>query len=108
MAVGDADGSVEQAEVVVDLGDGAHGRARAAAGGLLLDGNGGAQALDRVYVRPLHLVEELAGVGGERLNVAALPLGMADVKSEAGLGGAAEPRHHGQRVPRKLDVNVLQ
>ena len=36
-----ADGGVEQAKVVVDLGDGADGGAGAAAGGFLLDGDGG-------------------------------------------------------------------
>jgi hypothetical protein len=40
-AVGRADRGVEQAQVVVDLGDGADGGAGAAAGGFLLDGDGG-------------------------------------------------------------------
>ena len=38
----------EHAQVVVDLGDGAHGGARVAAGRLLLDGDGGGQAADGV------------------------------------------------------------
>jgi hypothetical protein len=37
--VGRAGAGVEQAQVVVDLGDGAHSGARVVAGGLLLDGN---------------------------------------------------------------------
>ena len=73
-AVGVADAGEEQAQVVVDLGDGAHGRARVAAGALLVDGDGGREALDVVDVRLLHLAQELAGVGGERLDVAALAL----------------------------------
>ncbi len=39
-AVGMADAGEEQPQVVVDLGDGAHGRARVAAGALLVDGDG--------------------------------------------------------------------
>jgi hypothetical protein len=39
-AVRDAHPRVEQAEVVVDLGHGAHGRARVVAGGLLVDRDG--------------------------------------------------------------------
>ena len=55
-AVGHADRGVEQAEVVVDLGDGADGGAGAAAGGLLLDGDGGAEAFDGVDVGALDLI----------------------------------------------------
>src|SRR3982750_3036746 len=40
----------EKTKVVVNFGDGANGRARAAAGGLLLDGNGRAEAVDGVNV----------------------------------------------------------
>src|SRR5712672_2638843 len=39
--VRDADGAVDDAEIVVDFGDGADSRARGAGGGLLLDGYGG-------------------------------------------------------------------
>ena len=62
-AVGRADGSVEQTQVVVDFRDGANSGARAAAGGFLLDGDGGAKAFNGVHVRALDLVKELAGVG---------------------------------------------
>ncbi len=55
-AVGLADGGVEEAKIVVDLGDGADGAARAAAGGLLLDGDGGGEAVDGVDVGALHLI----------------------------------------------------
>src|SRR5437588_636465 len=108
MAMGDANRSVEQAEIIVDLGNGADGGARAAAGGLLLDRDGWAQAFDRVNVGPLHLVQELAGVSGERLNVAALSLGINDVKGEARFTGTTQSGHDRQRVARDLDVNVFQ
>ena len=80
---GIADPRVEQAQVVVDLGDGAHRRARVAAGGLLLDRDRRRQPLDVVDVGLLHLPEELAGVGGEALHVAALPLGVDGVEGQA-------------------------
>jgi hypothetical protein len=51
-----ADGGVEQAKVVVDLSDRADGGARAARGGLLLDGDGGREAVNRVHIRALHLI----------------------------------------------------
>ena len=107
-AVRRADGGVEQAEVVVDLGDGADGGARAAAGGLLLDGDGGAEAVDGVDVGALHLVEELAGVGGESFDVAALAFGVDGVEGERGFAGAGEAGDDGEGVARDADVDVLQ
>ena len=58
-------------------------------GRLLLDGDGRRQAADDVVVRLLHLPEELAGVGGEALDVAALPLGVEGVEGQRAL--AADP-----------------
>jgi hypothetical protein len=87
-AVRHADGGVEQPEVVVDFRDGADGGARAAAGGLLLDGDGRAQAFDGVNVGPLHLVKELASVGREGLHIAALAFGVDGVKGQGGLARA--------------------
>jgi len=55
-AVGLAYAGVEEAEVVVDLGDGADSAAGAAAGGFLLDGDGGGEAVDGVDVWALHLI----------------------------------------------------
>ena len=51
----------EHAQVVVQLRDGAHGRARVRAGRLLLDRDRGRQALDRVVERLLHLARGTAG-----------------------------------------------
>ena len=64
-AVGLADAGVEQAQVVVDLGHGADGRARVAARPLLVDRDGRAEPFDLVDVGFLHQAQELAGVGGE-------------------------------------------
>jgi len=49
-AMGHADGGVEQTEVIVDFGNGTDGGAGAAAGGFLLDGDGGRKAFDGVDV----------------------------------------------------------
>jgi hypothetical protein len=49
---------------------------------LLVDGDRGREALDEVDVGLVHLPQELAGVGGERLDVAALPLGVDGVEGE--------------------------
>jgi hypothetical protein len=61
--IGHADARPQQAHVIVDLGDGGDGRARVAAGGLLLDRDGRRQAVDMLDVGLLHHLEELARVG---------------------------------------------
>ena len=99
---------VEQAQVVVDLGDRADGRARVVAGGLLLDGDGGREPLDRVDVGLLHQLEELPGVGRQRLDVAALAFGVDGVEGERRLARAAEPGDDDQLLARDLDVDVLE
>ena len=58
-----ADARPQQAQIVVDFGDRGDGRARVAAGGLLLDRDGGREAVDMLDVGLLHHLEELAGVG---------------------------------------------
>jgi hypothetical protein len=55
-----AGAGVEQAQVVVDLGDGPDRGARIGAGGLLLDRDRGREPLDGIDVGLLHEPEELA------------------------------------------------
>ncbi len=61
-----------------------------------------------VDVGLLHHLEELARVRGERLDVAALPLGVDRVEGERGLTGAREPGDADQAVPRQTDGDVLE
>ncbi len=107
-AMRDADGGVEHAQVVVNFGDGADRGARAAVGGFLLDGNGGAEAIDGIHFGALHLIQELARVGRERFHVAALALGVDGVESQRGFAGAAEPGDHGEGVARDLHVDIFE
>ena len=107
-AVRRADGGVQQAQIIVDLGDGPDGGTRAAAGGLLLDGNGRAETVDGIDIGPLHLVQELARIGRERLHIAPLPLRVNGVERQRRLARAAEPRDHRKGVPRDLDIDVFQ
>ncbi len=75
-----ADAGVEDAQIVVDLGDGTDGRARIAAGGLLLDADGRRQTSQVIDVRLLQLTEKLPGIRRKRFDVAALPLGIERIK----------------------------
>jgi len=107
-AVRNADGAVDDAEIIVNFGDGTDGGARRAGGGFLLDGDGGGEAFDDVDLRALHLVEELAGVGGEGFDVAALALSVNGVKGEGRFAGAGKAGDDGEGVARDFDADVLE
>ena len=107
-AVRVADARVEQAQVVVDLGDRAHRGARVARGGLLVDGDGRRQSLDGVDVRLVHLAQELAGVGRQALDVAALALGVDGVEGQARLARAGESGDDDEAVAREGKRDVLE
>ena len=96
----------EQAQVVVDLRHGAHRGAGVSRRGLLVDGDGRREAVDAVEVRLVHLPEELARVAGERLHVAALPLGVDGVKGEARLARAGKAGDDDEPVAWDVDVDV--
>src|SRR5204862_8037431 len=98
----------QEAQVVVDLGDGTDGRARVPRGRLLVDRDRRRETLDRVDVRLVHLAQELAGVGGQRLDVAALALGVDRVEGKARLTGPGESGNDDQGIARKLEGYVLE
>ena len=65
-AVRASDPRVQQAQIVVDLGDRADRRARVVAGALLVDRDGRREPRDVIDVGLVHLAQELAGVGRQR------------------------------------------
>ncbi len=105
---GRPDARVEQAQVVVDLGHRADRRARVARGRLLVDRDRRREPVDRVDVGLLHHLQELPRVGGERLDVAALPLGVDRVEGERRLAGAGEAGDADERVAREPHGDVLE
>ncbi len=98
----------EDAEVVVDLGDGPDRRARVVRGRALLDRDCRREPLDVLDLGLLHLLEELPRVRREALDVAALPLRVDRVEREGRFAGAADAGDDGQAVARDLEVDVLQ
>ena len=98
----------QQAQVVVDLGDGADGRARVVRGRLLLDRDGRRQALDDVDVGLVHQLQELARVRRQALDVAALALGIQRVERQARLARSRQPRDHDQPISRDVEIDVLE
>ena len=92
---------IEQAQIVVDLGDGAHGGARIVRGGLLLDGNRWRQAFDGVHIGLFHHRQELAGVGRQGFHVPALAFGIEGVERQRRLAGAGQSGDDDELVPGK-------
>ena len=99
-----SDRGEQQAKIVVDFGDGADGRTRAAAGGLLLDRDGRAKSINCIDIRTFHLVQKLARVGRQGLYVAALAFGINRVEGQRRLSRTAQPGNHRQGVTRNLNV----
>ena len=106
--IGDADARPEQTHIVVDLGDRADRGARISRGGLLLNGDGRRKAIDMIDVRLLHHVKELARIGRERLDIAALALGIDGVEGERRLARAGEPGDHHELLPGQIEGDVLE
>ena len=106
--MGEADASIEHAQIVVNLGDCADGRARIARGRLLLDGDGRRETADVVHLGLLILAQKLPRVAGQRFDVAPLSLRVQRVERQARLAGAADTRQDDKLIARYLDGDVLE
>ena len=89
---------VQEPQIVVDLGDRADRRPRVAVGGLLVDRDGGRQALDEVDIGFVHLPEELPGICRQRFDVAALALGEDRVERQRRLARTGQAGENDQRI----------
>ncbi len=81
-AAGRADPRIEQTQVVVDLGDGAHGGARVVRGRFLLDRDRRGEPLNGVDVGLFHHREELARIRRKRFDVTALAFCVESVECQ--------------------------
>src|SRR5215204_5562731 len=61
-----------------------------------------------IYVRFLHLTEELARVCGQRFDIAPLALGEDGVEGQGGFAGTRQSSEDNQPVARDLDVDVFE
>ena len=98
----------QELEVIVQLGHGAHGRARRAHRVGLVDGYGRRHAFDLVHRRLVHAVQKLPRVGAEGFHIAPLAFGVERVKHQTGLAGAAGPGYHGQFTGADVQIQVLE
>ncbi len=98
----------QDTQVIIHFGDGTDRRARIAARGLLLDGDGRRQARKLVVHGLVHLAEELPRVGRQRLDVAALAFGVQSIEGKRGLARARHAGEHDETVLGQAQVDVLE
>ena len=72
----------KHAQKVVNFRYRSHRGTRVARNALLFKRYGGREALDLFHIGLVHLGQKLAGVGRKRFHIAALPLGIHNVKGE--------------------------
>ena len=106
--VGLADAGVEEFQVFVDLGAGAHGGARVVRVHLLFDGDGGREARDAFHVGLVESAHELPCIGTQALHIAALPFGIQGVERQGRLARSRQASDDHQLVLRNLQTNAFQ
>ena len=103
-----ADRRVEQVQIARDIGHRPDRGPRVAARRLLFDRDDRREPEHEVHVGLRHLRDEPLRVARERLQVAALPLGVDRVERETRLSRPREPRDDDHLVARNLDRHVPQ
>jgi hypothetical protein len=99
---------IEQAQEVMDFGLGAERALGPAAAYPLFDGDGGRDAADRLHVGAGGGLDELAGIGIERLQIAPLALVEEDVEGERALAAAGDAGDDGEAAAGDGDAQVFE
>ena len=106
--VGLSDAGEEKPQVLVDFGGSSDGGARIACDGLLLDGDGRGQTLDRVALRLAHTSQELASIGTERFHITTLTFGIKRVEGQRGFSAARDTRHDNELVAGNVERDTFK
>jgi hypothetical protein len=103
---GPADAGPEESKIIVDLRRRPHRRSAGLGRVALLDRDRGGDALHPIHVGLLHPLQELLRIGGERLHVASLPLGVDRVEGEGRLPRSGGTGEHDEGPARDVHVQV--
>ncbi len=98
----------EQPQIFVNFGRRADGGTRVARRNFLADGDGGRQTFDVIAFGLAHSPEKLPRIGGKRLDVTALALGIKGVEGERRFAGPAHAGDDDERVARNAEVDIFQ
>src|SRR6266487_3376050 len=107
-AKGPPDFGEEKPEEIGNFGGGADRRSGVANGILLFDGDGRPDVLEAIDIWTVKLLQEQAGVGGERLNIPPWPLGEGGIEGRGELPGAGPPGNQGDLLRGNSHGEVLE
>src|SRR5436190_3823622 len=100
--------SEQQPQIIVDFGRCGDGAAGIRDSRALVDANDRSEAVNRINIGPLQLVEELPGIDGEAFDILPLPLGKQRVERQTTLARAAGPGNDDQLATGNVQINVLE
>ena len=99
---------IKQAQIIVDFRHRADGRARIAAGGFLVNGDSGGQAVNLVNIGLLHLPQKLPRIAGQAFHIAPLSLGINGIERQRAFARPGQPRKHNKLVARDGQADIAQ
>ena len=106
-AVGRADAREQQAQVVIDFGNRADGRARVVRRSFLFYGDCRRQTGDVVDIGFVDAHKKLARIRRQRLNIASLTFGKYRIKSERRFSRTRQAGNNHKLIARDDEVNIL-
>ena len=98
----------QQAQIIVDFGNGANGRTRVVAGGFLFDRNGGREAFNQIDIGFVHHLQKLARIGGKAFHITALAFGIQGVERQRRFAAARQAGHHHELMAGNVEIDVFQ
>ena len=99
---------IEQPQEVIDLGERGHRALASAATGALFDRDRRRNTEDAVDIGSRGRLHELARIGIERFEIAALAFTEDDVEGQRRLAAARDTGDHGELVARHFDIDIFQ
>ena len=106
--VGFSSTAKEEPQVVVNFSDGSDGRPGVVGGGFLVDGDGGTETFDGLYIGFVQLSQELTRIGAEGFDIAPLTFGEDGIEGEGGLPGTGDACKDDELIAGEVDINLFQ
>ncbi len=103
-----ADASIQQTQVIIHLRHRPDRRTGVVRRALLVDRDGRGEAIDMINIWLLHFIQELACIGRQGLDIAALSFGKNGIKGQAALARAGKTRNDHQLVTGDRHIDVFQ
>src|SRR6266404_9162239 len=103
-----ADASIQQAQVIIHLRHRPDRRTGVVCRAFLVDRDGRGEAINVINIWLLHFIQELARIGRQGLDIAALSFGKNGIKGQAALARAGKTRNDHQLVARNSHIDVFQ